>query len=80
MKAKLLRRRILHQKKKVEKKNYRNMADEDISLNEDQLLDDVNGEAELLNEVSNVFYGEFHSFYKFHFVISLKKKRMKLIW
>ena len=27
------------------------MADEDITLNEDQLLEDVNGEAELLNEV-----------------------------
>lgn len=28
------------------------MADEDLSLNEDQLLDDANGESELLNEVN----------------------------
>lgn len=35
------------------------MMDEDITLNEDQLLDnldDTNGEAELLNEVGNIFW------------------------
>lgn len=40
------------------------MADEDITLNEDQLLDDVNGEAELLNEVRKPAFSE-NKFLKF---------------
>lgn len=58
------------------------MADEDISLNEDQLLDDVNGEAELLNEVrklnllkknsTNSFITESHTLFV--------QKRMKRTW
>lgn len=45
------------------------MADEDLTLNEDQLLDnldDANGEAELLNEVSVLTWK--------HFLIINKRK------
>lgn len=48
------------------------MADEDITLNEDQLLEDVNGEAELLNEV-NIFLIKIFFYF-------LKEKRNFKMW